>query len=244
MISVVIPTYREAETIEPTLRRAAAALEKAGEAFELLVVDDASGDGTAERAESLQKELPVRVLRRRGKRGLATAVVDGWAIARGEVLGVMDGDLQHPPEVLTQLAETLRQTEADLVVASRYCSDGGSNRWPWWRRIGSAAATHLAATVLPLRLADLTDPMSGMFLVRARALEGVKLEPLGFRTLLEVVGKGKIASSREVSYVFERREQGRSKPGAQLPAHPRRLLHQTLRLRQRLGTLISRAALQ
>jgi dolichol-phosphate mannosyltransferase len=208
MISVVIPTYQEAESIQQTLRRAATALWTFGEEFELIVVDDASDDGTAELAESLQSELPVRVLRRTGERGLATAVVDGWATARGDVLGVMDGDLQHPPEVLTDLAEAMRRTQADLVVASRYCRGGGARDWPWWRRVISAAATHLAATVLPLRLSGMTDPMSGMFLVRARALEGVELSPLGYKILLEVVGKGKIAKSSEVPYRFEERELG------------------------------------
>jgi dolichol-phosphate mannosyltransferase len=214
MISIVIPTYRESESVQQTLRRAAAALWKYGDEFELIVVDDESDDGTAEKAESLQNELPVRVLRRKGKRGLATAVVDGWATARGDILGVMDGDLQHPPEVLAELADAMQRTQADLVVASRYCRGGGSLRWPWWRRVASAAATHLAATVLPLRLSGMTDPMSGMFLVRARAIEGAELTPIGFRILLEVVGKGKIGKLCEVPYLFEKREQGRSKLGA------------------------------
>ena len=213
MISVVIPTYQEAESIQLALRRAANALGRFGEEFELIVVDDASGDGTAELAESLQNELPVRVLRRAGKRGLATAVVEGWAMARGDVLGVMDGDLQHPPEVLAALADAMRRTQADLVVASRYCSGGGARDWPWRRRLVSAAATHLAATVLPLRLSRTTDPMSGMFLVRARALDGLKFSPLGYKILLEVVAKGKIERSAEVPYQFAERERGSSKLG-------------------------------
>src|SRR5579862_254317 len=103
MISIIIPTFNEAAVIEETLRRAAAALRVTGEDFELIVVDDASADGTAGRVEALASEIPVRILKRPGRLGLATAVLDGWGMARGEVLGVMDADLQHPPEALTAL---------------------------------------------------------------------------------------------------------------------------------------------
>src|SRR5579863_2368469 len=107
MISLVIPTYEEAGVIETALRRAAIALGETGDDFELIVVDDSAGEETAERARAVQSELPVRVLRREGKRGLATAVVEGWKLARGDLLGVMDADLQHPPEVLTRLVDAL-----------------------------------------------------------------------------------------------------------------------------------------
>ena len=127
MISLIIPTYNEAGVVEQTLRRAAATLRSTGEDFELIVVDDASADGTAQRAESLASELPVRVLRRPGRLGLATAVLDGWAAARGDVLGVMDADLQHPPETLAPLAAAMRQFEEDL---SRRSLDGPNPTLP------------------------------------------------------------------------------------------------------------------
>src|SRR4029077_5937706 len=100
MISLVLPTFNESASIEAALRRSAAALEGTGEPFELIVVDDSSPDGTADLAERLSQELPVRVLRRSGRNGLASAVVAGWSIARGNILAVIDADLQHPPEVL------------------------------------------------------------------------------------------------------------------------------------------------
>jgi dolichol-phosphate mannosyltransferase len=214
MISVVIPTYNEAAAIEETLRRAAAALRSASEDFEIVVVDDASADGTAERAESLASEVPVRVLRRPGRLGLATAVLDGWAIARGEVLGVMDADLQHPPEVLTGLAQAIRKEGADLAIGSRYVPGGGTSDWTWMRRLISRTATHMAATVLPLRLAAVGDPMSGVFLVRASALCDAHLNPLGYKILLEVLAKAHYQKLVEVPYVFQERERGSSKLGA------------------------------
>jgi dolichol-phosphate mannosyltransferase len=214
MISVAIPTYKEAAVIEETLRRTAAVLQATGEAFELSVVDDASGDGTAELAESLARELPVRVLRRPGRLGLATAVVAGWQIARGDVLGIMDADLQHPPEVLRELAAALRAENADLAVASRYVAGGGTSGWSWIRRLISWAGVRLGWAVLPWTLGDVKDFGSGMFLVRAAVIKGVELKPLGIKTLLEILAKGKYQKLVEVPYVFRGRARGESKLGA------------------------------
>lgn len=213
MISVVIPTYNEAAVIEQTLRRAAAALQATQEEFELIVVDDSSADGTAEIAESLGREFPVRVLRRPGRLGLATAVLDGWAMARGDLLAVMDADLQHPPEVLRPLVEALHQPETDMALASRYTPGGGVAGWSWIRRFISWGATHLASSVLPLTLAGVSDPMSGMFALRRSVLEGVGLNPLGYKILLEVLAKGRYRKFVEVSYIFEPRGHGSSKLG-------------------------------
>jgi dolichol-phosphate mannosyltransferase len=214
MISIVIPTLNEAAAIQETLRRSAQALAATGEAFELIVVDDASSDGTADFCEALAHELPVRLLRRKGCSGLATAVVDGWRIARGDVLGVMDGDLQHPPEVLTALVEALRKSPADLVIGSRYVGNGGTSDWSWHRRVLSRVATRLAVLALPQRLIGVTDPMSGMFVVTAAALRGVVLAPTGYKILIEVLAKARCGRVIEVPYVFDRRNDGRSKLGA------------------------------
>jgi dolichol-phosphate mannosyltransferase len=213
MISIVIPTYNEASVIGETLRRVTAALRAASEDFEIVVVDDASADGTAERVEALAGELPVRLLRRPGRLGLATAVRDGWATARGEVLGVLDADLQHPPETLTALVAAIRQG-ADLAIGSRYVPGGGTSDWTLLRRFISRTATHLAASVLPLKLAAVGDPMSGIFMVRASALRGAHLNPLGYKILLEVIAKADYKRIVEVPYVFQERGRGASKLGA------------------------------
>jgi len=240
MISVVLPTYNEARSIEEALRRASAALQKAAEKHELIVVDDSSPDGTAEVAEALAKELPVRVLRRPGRQGLATAVVDGWRIARGDTLGVIDADLQHPPEVLARLAGALRAHNADVAIATRSGPGGGSaEEWSWMRRLNSWAARHLAACVLPQTLAEVSDPMSGMFLVRAQALEGVRLEPAGYKILLEVLGKAHYRDVVEVPFMFKARSLGSSKLGTreslQYLEHLGRLARFTGQLRSWIG---------
>jgi dolichol-phosphate mannosyltransferase len=236
MISIVFPTYNEARSIQEVLRRASAALRKAEEDHELIVVDDASPDRTADLAEALANEIPVRVLRRPGRQGLATAVVDGWSIARGDVLGVMDADLQHPPDVLTRLVSALRNQSVDVAIATRSGPGGGSAAdWRWRRRLTSWTARHLAACVLPRTLADLSDPMSGLFLVRARALQGVRLEPTGYKILLEVLGKAHYRELVEVPFVFQARTLGSSKLGmresTQYLAHLARLAHTTGQLR-------------
>ncbi len=235
MISVIIPTYHEAAVIEETLRRAAAAMQATGEDFELIVVDDASADGTAERSESLAAEIPVRVLRRPGRLGLATAVLDGWATARGEVLGVLDADLQHPPETLTALTAAMREG-ADLAIGSRYVPGGGTSDWTWVRRLISRTATHMAATVLPLKLATVGDPMSGIFMVRASALRNADLNPLGYKILLEVIAKAHYGKLVEVPYVFQERERGASKLGArQYVEYLQHLIRLAVRTGQFLG---------
>jgi dolichol-phosphate mannosyltransferase len=213
MISVVIPTYKEADSIQDVIRRSGTALAVSGEEYELIVVDDNSGDGTAELAEELSSEFHVRVLRRTGRLGLATAVVDGWQLAQGDLLGVIDADLQHPPEILVALAVALRRSNADLAVASRYISGGGTSDWEFIRQVISGGATHLAASVLPLKLSAVSDPMSGMFVVRAAAISGVELSPLGYKILLEVLARGRIDHVVEVPYQFEERTRGSSKLG-------------------------------
>ncbi len=213
MISVIIPTYNEAAVIQETLRRTAETLRSAGEDFEIVVVDDASADGTAERVESLAGEIPARVLRRPGRLGLATAVLDGGAQARGDVWAVMDADLQHPPETLAPLARAIREG-ADLAIGSRYVKGGGTSDWTWLRKMISRTATHMAATVLPLKLASVGDPMSGLFMIRKSALEDARLNPLGYKILLEIIAKAHYRKLVEVPYVFQEREQGASKLGA------------------------------
>jgi dolichol-phosphate mannosyltransferase len=213
MISLVLPTFNEAASIEAALRRCAVALEGTGEPYELIVVDDSSPDQTGDLAEQLSNELPVRVLRRRGRNGLASAVVAGWNIAKGDVLAVMDADLQHPPEILTELLTTIRHSGADIAIASRTAEGGGSRNWSPIRQFTSWTAKHLAACVLPITLADVQDAMSGMFMLKKEVLKGIVLEPKGYKILLEVLAKGTYRNLTEVPYVFGPRDHGSSKLG-------------------------------
>ena len=214
MISLVLPTYNESASIAAVLYRAASAFAAAREQFELIVVDDSSPDGTADIAEKLSCELPVRVLRRSGRKGLASAVVEGWKAAQGDVIGVMDADLQHPPEALTKLLAAIRHSGVDIAIASRTADGGGSPNWSPLRQFVSWTAKHLAASFLPFTLAGINDSMSGMFLLKSEVLKGIVLEPQGYKILLEVLAKGRYQRLVEVPYTFAPRDRGSSKLGA------------------------------
>jgi dolichol-phosphate mannosyltransferase len=127
MISVIVPTYNEAGSITLLVERLATSL--AGREWELVVVDDGSPDGTADIAAALAPARPVRVVRRSGKAGLASAVIAGMKEARGDPLVVMDADLSHPPEVVPRLVDAI-DAGADLAVGSRYVKGGATMDWP------------------------------------------------------------------------------------------------------------------
>ncbi len=205
MISVVVPTYNEAATIPALAQRLASAMQ--GRPWELVIVDDGSPDGTGGIAEALAPALPVRVVRRAGKLGLATAVMAGFAAARGETLVVMDADLSHPPEVVPRLVDAV-QDGAELAVGSRYVAGGGTADWPLRRRIVSRVACLMGNALVPVR-----DATSGFFALRRSVIDGARLDPIGFKIGFEVIARGRYRRVVEIPYTFRDREAGRSKFG-------------------------------
>ncbi len=179
----------------------------AGREWELVVVDDGSPDGTADLAASFAPGQPVRVVRRTGKAGLASAVLAGFAAAEGDVLLVMDADLSHPPEVVPALLAAI-EAGADLAVGSRYVRGGGAKDWPLRRRVVSRVACLLGNVLVPVR-----DSTSGFFGLRRAVVQGVHLNPIGFKIGFEVMARGRYAHVVEVPYVFRDRELGTSKFG-------------------------------
>ncbi|MEH2398581.1 glycosyltransferase [Nostoc sp.] len=211
-LSLVIPTYKERDNIKNVVSILSQLLDESipGK-YELIVVDDDSPDRTWEVAESLTKEYPqLRVMRRQQERGLSSAVIRGWQAATGSVLGVIDGDLQHPPEVLMQLLRSIEQG-ADIAVASRHVEGGGVSSWSVVRRFLSRGAQLLGLVILPGVLGRVSDPMSGYFMVRRSAIANATLNPVGYKILLEVIGRGKVDQVAEVGYVFCERKEGESK---------------------------------
>jgi dolichol-phosphate mannosyltransferase len=212
LLSLVIPTYKERENITNVVKILSQLLDESipGE-YELIVVDDDSPDRTWEVAQSLTGEYrQLQVMRRQQERGLSSAVIRGWQAARGQILGVIDGDLQHPPEVLKQLLAHIRQG-ADLAVASRHVDGGGVSSWSIVRRFLSRGAQVLGLIILPRVLGRVSDPMSGYFMVRRDAIAGAILNPVGYKILLEVIGRGRVGKIAEVGYVFCERQEGESK---------------------------------
>jgi dolichol-phosphate mannosyltransferase len=210
--SLVIPTYNEGKNIQQIVRVLSQVLNGTipGE-YELIVVDDNSPDRTWEIAQELMPEYPqLRVMRRVEERGLSTAVIRGWQAARGEVLGVIDADLQHPPELLLKLWGEI-QRGGDLAVASRHVEGGGVSEWSAIRRFLSRGAQTLGLIILPEVIGRVSDPMSGYFMVRRSCIAGRTLSPLGYKILIEVIARGRVPWIGEVGYVFQERQEGESK---------------------------------
>ena len=213
-VSLIIPTYNERLNIGILLKQVYEVLKETGHVFEVIVVDDDSPDGTWHVVQEMMSEYPnLRVLRRLHERGLARAVVLGWQEAQGEILAVMDGDLQHPPETLVSLIEALEKQSADIAVASRHVGGGGVSKWNILRRGISWGATLAASWLLPGTLATVRDPMSGYFALQRSVIEGCTLKPEGYKILLEVLGRGQYRTVVEVPYIFIERQQGHSKLG-------------------------------
>lgn len=207
-LSVILPTYNESENIRRVLERIDRAL--GGVRYEAIVVDDGN-DGTDRIVAEIARSSPhVRLIHREGLRGLASAVVEGIEAARGVVVCVLDADLQHPPETLPVMVEALERTGADLVVASRYIQGGRYETFTAMRRLTSRVATTLARLLLH-RARLVSDPLSGFFAFRRSTVEDTELRPLGYKILLEILARGRIARVAEVPYEFDARTAGQSK---------------------------------
>jgi dolichol-phosphate mannosyltransferase len=209
-VSLIIPTYNEHDNIAVLVPRISRAL--SGYNYEIIFVDDNSRDGTAELAESLKEEYPIKVIVRRDKKGLASAVVDGLGYASGSTLLVMDADLQHPPEVIPDLLAAIEKG-ADVAVASRYIAGGGCQGWGLIRKAISRGAIFLSHLLLPATR-NVKDPVSGFFAFRKEVVQDARLNPSGFKILMEVLVIGRYKTVTEVPFTFVTREKGESKLNA------------------------------
>jgi len=209
-LALVIPTLCEAENIGGLLNHVRSVLDPLHIPYEILVVDDDSPDGTSAVVESIALDDPrVRLLVRKGERGLSGAILHGWQRTDATVLGVMDADLQHPPELLPELLSAIKDGR-DLVIGSRYTTGGDLGQWNPVRKLLSAAAVWVT---WPLQRNHLRakDPMSGFFMVRRRCLPEGAFQKSGFKLLLEILVRGRIQSVKEVPFAFGLRYRGASK---------------------------------
>jgi dolichol-phosphate mannosyltransferase len=186
-LSLVICTLNEAQAIGPVLREVRTALQDLR--FEVIVVDDSDDDATARVVLAhAATDDRIRLLRRPGERGLAAAAIAGWSVARGRFLAVMDGDGQHEPTLLPQLAAALDARACDLSIASRYLP-GSDSGLSFGRHAMSRAATLFTCLCLGVAV---TDPMSGLFVVRRSWFETVRprLSGIGFKILADLLASG------------------------------------------------------
>lgn len=213
-VTIVVPTRNERDNVAPLIARVATAV--ADLDAEIVFVDD-SDDDTPDvvTGAAMQSVLPVRLIHRQPEErtgGLGGAVKLGLEATDSEWIVVMDGDLQHPPEVIPQLLEYGAARDLDVVVASRYCQGGQSTGLSSaTRQAVSSGAGALARVFFPRRLSNVTDPMSGFFGVRRAAVEPADLRPQGFKVLLEVLVRRRRGPVGEIPFVFADRHGGVSK---------------------------------
>lgn len=207
MISIVIPTYNEKDNISPLLSRIHNALPGIG--YEVIFVDDSTDETPEVIAEAAKENSHVVLHHRTDEKGLATAVVKGFSLAKGDYVAVMDADLQHPPEVLLDMYAAML-AHADMAIPSRFIpggSDGGLNLY---RKFVSWTARYIGKILLPC-LRKITDPTSGLFMVRRELLDGASLNPIGWKIMIEVLAMCQVKKVLETPYVFQDREAGESK---------------------------------
>jgi dolichol-phosphate mannosyltransferase len=210
VLALVIPTLHEGANIRALLDRARRSLDALDIPYELIVVDDDSRDGTETTVTRMAaQDDRVRFFSRVGERGLSGAVIHGWRNSHAEILGVIDADLQHPPELLPELWHAMEDGN-DLALASRYVQRGKHSGWRASRHLLSNLAILLTR---PLQRADILvrDPMAGFFLVRRRCVEDLELRTSGFKILLEILVRGDVRSVAEVPFSFGLRRAGKSK---------------------------------
>jgi len=208
-VSVVIPTYNEADNLPVLVRRIENIL--ADVPYEIIVVDDDSPDETWRIGQELSGEnRHLKVIRRMDTRGLSSAVMAGFAVAEGKTLAVIDADLQHDERILPDLIEAVTAGQADVAVGSREVAGGSYGNFAPHRRFISWGGAQMARTMLGVGVGD---PMSGFFVMSRERYDSVvgKVNPRGFKILLEFLANGPKPKVAEVGYTFGDRVHGTTK---------------------------------
>ena len=210
-LTVVAPTLNERDNIEPLVAALTAAL--AGRSWELIIVDDDSADGTARVAKELAQRSPnIRCIRRVGRRGLASAAIEGFLASSAPFVALIDADLQHDEALLPQMLDRLERGEADIVIGSRFVGGGSAEGLDGAGRMRlSLAGGALARRVLGV---DVTDPMSGFFAMRRDVFENLapNLSGQGFKILADILASAeRPLRTLELPYSFRPRRRGTSK---------------------------------
>jgi len=214
-VSIIVPTYKEKENIPKLFDRIFKVFKTNKISGEIIVVDDDSQDGTEEVVNKYIKNgAPVKLIVRKDERGLASACIAGFKQAEGNVLLVMDADLQHPPEKIPELINAIKNG-TDIAIASRYIEGGSTGEWGIGRRIVSKGASGLANTLFK-EIKNIKDKESGFFAFRKKVIKDVQLKPKGYKILLEILILGNYGKAEEVAYEFGERSEGESKLGVSI----------------------------
>ncbi|MDO8622729.1 MAG: glycosyltransferase family 2 protein [archaeon] len=208
-LSLIIPTYNEKENIQVLLDKLFSILKQNKINGEIIIVDDNSPDETGKVVEDLKKKhRNLRIIHRPGKLGLSSAVLEGFSVANGDVLAVMDADLSHPAEKIPEMLDIIRKNEADFVIGSRYIKEGKIEGWNIKRLAMSKGAILLSRVFTPVK-----DTMSGFFMIKKQCIQNKELNPKGFKILLELIIKADYKNINEIPITFVNRTKGESKAG-------------------------------
>jgi dolichol-phosphate mannosyltransferase len=209
-LSIIVPTFNEQDNVHELVQRVDRCLP--GIDWEIVFVDDDSVDGTLKVLHDASRADPrVRYLQRIGRRGLASAVVEGILSTSAPYVAVMDADLQHDESKLAEMLRRLEASNCDIVIGSRYVESGGTGDWSERRRLISDVATRVTRLVLRTTV---SDPMSGFFMLRREAFNGSvrRLSSMGYKILLDIlVSAQRPLVVAEIPYVFRSRQHGESK---------------------------------
>jgi dolichol-phosphate mannosyltransferase len=212
-ISIIIPTYNESQNIINILKSIGSNLPK-NLLTQAIIVDDNSPDGTGKIVEDYLKNLKkmanytIEIIHRKAKDGLGSAILNGIQHAKGDTIVVMDSDFSHPPQIIPKLIDSVKKYKFDIAVASRYIKGGNIKGWSLKRKIMSKFATLIAKKGLGITA---KDPMSGFFAFKKNILNGLNIDAIGYKILLEILVKTKNVTITEIPYTFQDRELGSSK---------------------------------
>ena len=206
-ISVVVPTYNEADNVGNLVNQIDYALR--GIDYEVIFVDDSTDDTPDAIRRVMDENSHVRMEHRETEKGLATAVLLGFKLAEGDYIAVMDADLQHPPSILRSMYAVL-ETGVDFCVPSRFIPGGNDGGLGPYRKLVSGVARYIGKIMLP-SLRKITDPTSGLFMFRRSVIDGADLRPIGWKIMVEVLAMGTYSTVVEIPYKFQARPAGESK---------------------------------
>jgi dolichol-phosphate mannosyltransferase len=237
--SIIVPTFNESQNILDLIDSIKSNINKS-RYYELIIVDDNSPDGTINKIMDSYNEINgftiyniqefddmqsnknfliypnhndfnffIKIIMRKGKTGLISALQDGIKSSMSDYIIIMDADLSHSPSYLNNLIKEIKTSKSDIVIASRYLKNGKIIGWPKKRVFYSKAATFISKSVFKLN--NITDPMSGFFIMKRDVLKNIKFNTSGYKILLEILVKSKNIKSKEIPYTFINRKNGSSK---------------------------------
>lgn len=206
-VSIIIPTLNEEENIADLIAELSKVIKYINCDSEIIIVDDSSEDNTLEIIRNLINDYQNLKLIIRKERGITSAIMRGFQEAKGNIFCVMDADFSHQPRFIPELLKTLINSEADMVIASRYLDKSCLKNWSFRRRILSRVATTIARLVTEIK-----DPLSGFFVIKKEVLENIELNPSNPKICLEIITKGRFKNKIiEIPYEFKDRLKGKSK---------------------------------